>query len=104
MEQKTNPMRHLDRLGIPYETHHYEGGALSGAEVARVQGQDPAEVFKTLVTVGAPKSYYVFLVPVSFLLVCWCMQRCRVRRLIQRSSCASKAIVVRCPVSPMLSQ
>ena len=31
MEQKTNPMRHLDRLGIPYETHHYEGGALSGA-------------------------------------------------------------------------
>ena len=65
MEQKTNPMRHLDRLGIPYETHHYEGGALSGAEVARVQGQDPAEVFKTLVTVGAPKSYYVFLVPVT---------------------------------------
>ena len=65
MEQKTNPMGHLDRLGIPYETHHYEGGALSGAEVARVQGQDPAEVFKTLVTVGAPKSYYVFLVPVT---------------------------------------
>ena len=65
MEQKTNPMRHLDKLGIPYEVHHYEGGALSGIDVATVQGQDPHEVFKTLVTMGQPKCYYVFLVPVT---------------------------------------
>ena len=65
MEAKTNPMRHLDRLGIPYIVHHYEGGALSGIDVATVQGQDPAEVFKTLVTMGRPKCYYVFLVPVT---------------------------------------
>ena len=23
MDQKTNPMRHLDKLGIQYETHYY---------------------------------------------------------------------------------
>ena len=65
MEQKTNPMRHLDKLGIPYAVHHYEGGVLSGIDVATVQGQDPHEVFKTLVTMGQPKCYYVFLVPVT---------------------------------------
>ena len=65
MEQKTNPMRHLDKAGVPYTVHHYEGGALSGIDVATVQGQDPREVFKTLVTVGKPKCYYVFLVPVT---------------------------------------
>lgn len=65
MEQKTNPMRHLDKLGIQYSVHRYEGGALSGIEVATVQGQDPATVFKTLVTMGKPKCYYVFLVPVT---------------------------------------
>lgn len=65
METKTNPMRHLEKLGIPYTAHHYEGGALSGIEVAKVQGQDPDLVFKTLVTEGKERSYYVFLVPVS---------------------------------------
>lgn len=65
MEQKTNPMRHLDKLGIHYDVHHYEGGALSGIEVATAMGQDPSKVFKTLVTMGKPKCYYVFLVPVT---------------------------------------
>ena len=65
MEQKTNPMRHLDKLGIPYDVHHYEGGALSGIDVANTLGQDPRMVFKSLVTVGSPKCYYVFLVPVT---------------------------------------
>lgn len=65
MEQKTNPMRHLDKVGVPYSVHRYEGGALSGIDVATVQGQDPREVYKTLVTVGKPKCYYVFLVPVT---------------------------------------
>lgn len=65
METKTNPMRHLEKLGIPYTAHHYEGGALSGIEVAKVQGQSPEQVFKTLVTEGKDRSYYVFLVPVS---------------------------------------
>lgn len=65
MDVKTNPIRHLEKLGIPHNVHHYEGGALSGMEVAVAQGQDPAEVFKTLVTEGKSKAHYVFLVPVS---------------------------------------
>ena len=65
MEVKTNPMRHLDKLGIPYKVHTYGDVALSGTEVAETLGQDPIQVFKTLVTVGKPKCYYVFLVPVT---------------------------------------
>lgn len=65
MDVKTNPIRHLEKLGIPHSVHHYEGGALSGTEVAAVQGQDPKEVFKTLVTEGKSKAHYVFLVPVT---------------------------------------
>ena len=62
---KTNPMRHLDRLGIPYKVHYYGDVALGGMDVAKANGQDPAKVFKTLVTVGKPRSYYVFMVPVD---------------------------------------
>ena len=32
--------------------------------MARLTGQDPAKVFKTLVTQGADRNYYVFVVPV----------------------------------------
>lgn len=65
MEVKTNPMRHLDKLGIPYKVHYYGDVALSGTEVAGSLGEDPERVFKTLVTVGKPKCYHVFLVPVT---------------------------------------
>lgn len=65
MVVKTNPMRHLDRLGIPYKVHYYGDVALGGMDVAKANGQDPAKVFKTLVTVGKPRSYYVFMVPVD---------------------------------------
>jgi Cys-tRNA(Pro)/Cys-tRNA(Cys) deacylase len=63
--EKTNPMRHLDRLGIPYIVHEYEHQPLGGMEVAVATGEDPEEVFKTLVTVGKPKQYHVFVVPVT---------------------------------------
>lgn len=65
MEQKTNPMRHLDKLGIPYEIYYYGDVALSGMEVAQSAGEDPREVFKTLVTESKDRHYYVFLVPVT---------------------------------------
>ena len=65
MDVKTNPMRHLDRLGIPYRVHYYGEEALGGMEVATATGEDPREVFKTLVMVGSPRNYYVFLVPVT---------------------------------------
>lgn len=65
MEVKTNPMRHLDKLGIPYKVHHYGDEPLSGIDVAKVMGEDPAEAFKTLVTESKDHHYYVFVVPVT---------------------------------------
>ena len=63
--EKTNAMRILERAGADYKVHTYEGGALPGTEVAKVLGQDPERAFKTLVTVGSPRKYYVFVIPVS---------------------------------------
>ena len=65
METKTNPMRHLDKLKIPYETVHTEGNFVNGMEIAKANNQDPSRVFKTLMTMGKEKCYYCFLVPVT---------------------------------------
>lgn len=65
-KEKTNVMRVLDRKKIAYEMHDYtQSGAIAGEDVAKVLGEDPETVFKTLVTVGKTKQNYVFLVPVS---------------------------------------
>ena len=64
--EKTNVMRTLDRLRVPYSEHCYlDTGAVSGVDVARALGEDPSRVFKTLVTVGKSKKYYVFMIPVA---------------------------------------
>lgn len=63
--EKTNAMRQLDRKKAAYTVHSYDGGALSGTEVAAALGQDPAHCFKTLVTVGRTGGYYVFMIPVA---------------------------------------
>jgi len=66
MDYKTNVMRSLDKLKITYKSHSYaDTDAISGLEVATALKQDPDLVFKTLVTVGKTKNYYVFLVPVA---------------------------------------
>ena len=63
--EKTNVMRILDQKKIPYQAYCYaDTDAISGVEVAQVLGQNPNQVFKTLVTVGASKRNYVFAVPV----------------------------------------
>ena len=65
-EEKTNVMRILEQKKRPYTAHSYASeGAISGTEVAEVLGQNPDQVFKTLVTQGASKSYYVFMIPVA---------------------------------------
>ena len=67
-ENKTNVMRILDQKKIAYTDHtypHEEGVAVDGVTVAQSMGQDPGKVFKTLVTQGASKTYYVFDVPVA---------------------------------------
>ena len=64
-QEKTNVMRLLEQHGVPYTAHDYsDSGVVSGAEGAAVLGQDPARVFKTLVTVGRSGQHYVFVIPV----------------------------------------
>ncbi len=64
-EEKTNVMRVLDGKKIAYESHTYEPDAtMTGEEIAGILGEDPAKVFKTLVTQGKSGAYYVFVVPV----------------------------------------
>lgn len=65
-EEKTNVMRVLDQKKVPYTPHHYAhpDGAVDGASVAALIDRDPAAVCKTLVTQGASKKYYVFVIPV----------------------------------------
>lgn len=66
MDEKTNVMRILDKKKIPYESHCYaDTGAVSGLEVAEALGQNPSQVFKTLVTLGKSRKNYVFVIPVN---------------------------------------
>ena len=67
-EEKTNVMRVLEQKNIPYTAHayeHEEGVAVDGVTVAQSLGQDPEQVFKTLVARGASKGIYVFCIPVA---------------------------------------
>ncbi len=66
-EEKTNVMRVLEQKGIFYTAHEYphDDEAPDGVTVARMLGQDPDAVFKTLVTRGASGGYYVFDIPVA---------------------------------------
>ena len=65
-QDKTNCMRVLESKKIAYIPHLYEADpTLTGEEIARTLGEEPAQVFKTLVTVGKPQKYYVFVIPVN---------------------------------------
>ena len=62
---KTNVMRVLDQKKIAYESHSYEADpTLTGEDIAKILGESPEKVFKTLVTQGKTGTYYVFVVPV----------------------------------------
>jgi len=64
-QEKTNVMRLLDQKKVSYKSYDYtDSGVISGIDVAAVLGQDPLQVFKTLVTVGASGKNYVFVIPV----------------------------------------
>ena len=65
-DEKTNVMRVLEQHNIPYTAHFYPAdGPIDGVSVAAVLGQDPEQVFKTLVTKAASGNYYVFDIPVA---------------------------------------
>ena len=63
-DDKTNVMRVLDQKKISYKHYNYvNSGVISGLEVAAAMGQNPSQVFKTLVTRGKTGTNYVFVIP-----------------------------------------
>jgi Cys-tRNA(Pro)/Cys-tRNA(Cys) deacylase len=66
-QAKTNAMRILDAKKISYDmlTYDNKDGKIDGVSVAGKIGRDPKEVYKTLVTQGASKALYVFVIPVE---------------------------------------
>jgi len=66
-ETKTNAMRILDSTKIDYKTHSYENkdNKIDGVAVAHKIGKNIDSVFKTLVTQGNSKEFYVFVIPVA---------------------------------------
>lgn len=65
--QKTNAMRILDKNKINYEviTYDVSDDKIDGISVAEKTGQDVKEVYKTLVTQGTSREFYVFVIPVD---------------------------------------
>ncbi len=62
-DEKTNVMRQLDKLCVEYEYFTYDNTQTNAAAIAESLGRSPAEVFKTLVTVGRSGEHYVFMIP-----------------------------------------
>jgi Cys-tRNA(Pro)/Cys-tRNA(Cys) deacylase len=64
---KTNAMRIIDKAEIPYNTYKYDhsDGVIDGTSVAKKIGQREDLVYKTLVTQGTDKEYYIFIIPVA---------------------------------------
>ncbi len=62
--EKTNVMRKLTQLKLPFKEHYYEG-VVSGSDVADTMGENHDKVFKTLVTVGKSGQHFVFMIPVD---------------------------------------
>lgn len=66
-QKKTNAMRILDQHHIDYVFYEYDviEGQTDGLTVAASIQKDPKHVFKTLVTQGASKTNYVYVIPVG---------------------------------------
>ncbi|WP_108670465.1 Cys-tRNA(Pro) deacylase [Peribacillus acanthi] len=64
---KTNAMRILDKEKIDYKmmTYSTDDGKIDGVSVAQKIGRVEEVVYKTLVSQGSSKSYYVFIIPVE---------------------------------------
>ena len=65
-EIKTNAMRMLERQKISYRMNEYECDEfIEGVTIADQLGQSYDMSFKTIVTIGKSKQYYVFALPVD---------------------------------------
>ncbi len=64
---KTNAMRILDKEKIEYKicTYDISDDMTDGISVALKTGKKVEEVYKTLVTQGISKAFYVFVIPVD---------------------------------------
>lgn len=65
-EIKTNAMRILDRMKIPYSHYTYACDEfVDGISVADMLSLPHEKVYKTLVAQGTSKEYYVFVIPIE---------------------------------------
>ncbi len=65
-EVKTNAMRILESMGIPFTQRTYECKEfIDGVQVADMLGLPREKVYKTLVSVGSSRDYFVFVIPVA---------------------------------------
>ena len=65
-EAKTNAMRILETMKIEYEMRTYEcEDFVDGVHLADMLSLPYEQVYKTLVTAGKSKNYYVFVIPVA---------------------------------------
>ncbi len=63
---RTNAVRILERAGVRFSLHAYDPDlGIDGQSVAQQLGEDPQQVFKTLVARGRSLALYVFVVPVN---------------------------------------
>lgn len=63
---KTNAVRLLETANVDFEVKMYESdGFMDGVSVAEKLGQNPEEVYKTLVTENKAHENFVFVVPVA---------------------------------------
>ncbi|TKI55604.1 Cys-tRNA(Pro) deacylase [Brevibacillus antibioticus] len=64
---KTNAMRILDKEKIAYTmlTYATDDGKIDGIAVAQKIGCEENVVYKTLISQGTSKAYYVFVIPVE---------------------------------------
>lgn len=62
---KTQAMRHLDRLKVPYTVRSYaiDPDHLQATHVAELMGVDPWSLYKTLVVQGYSRACYLALIP-----------------------------------------
>lgn len=65
-EVKTNAMRILETMKIPFEHYTYECDEfIDGLQIADKLSLPYEKVYKTLVTVGSSKNYFVFVIPIA---------------------------------------
>ncbi len=65
-DNKTNAMRILDKNKVKYRVNRYECDEFKdGISIADMLGQPYERSFKTLVTIGKSRNYYVFVIPIA---------------------------------------